>query len=79
MKRERPMNWIERLVKAQASLVGMSLADVAGKLEMSPQAFHNRLKRINLSRLDVEWLKRLATALHCKVEVFIREAERRAS
>jgi hypothetical protein len=73
--RTRPMNWLERQVKAQAALAGIEQVDVAVLLGMSPQAFYQRLKRADSGRVDADFLSRLGEALNCDTSVFTRSME----
>jgi len=73
--RNRPMNWLERRFKAQASLADIDQATVALRMRMTPQAFYQKLARADSGRMDAGFLIRLGEAVECKTSVFIDAME----
>lgn len=76
MKRERPMNWLERLVKSQAAASGLTQSEVARSMGVTPQTLQNRLSRANVKGLGMDYLTKLANALKCDPMALAEEVQR---
>lgn len=60
---EKNQNATQQQIAAAAGWAGLSLAELARRVGMSPQNFNNKLNRESLTRSDME---RIAAALGCE-------------